>query len=246
MRPIRTVLFDAGNTLMHLDYAFIAEVLAQHGHPTTPLAIRVAEYGAKAAIDRELAPDMAPPDSIEGLLWPDESAKRPSYFATMLHFLDVPRRDWPAIVQSLHAHNDADCLWRVVEPDTPEVLAALRRRGFSLGVVSNADGRIEGGLVENGLRPHFATVIDSHVVGVEKPHPAIFHLALDRLGAAPDEAIYVGDVFSIDVVGARRAGVDGVLIDTLDRYPGRIDCPRAGWPSYWTCYRTRYTMARNR
>jgi FMN phosphatase YigB (HAD superfamily) len=61
---------------------------------------------------------------------------------------------------------------------------------------------------------------------VEKPDPAIFALALERLGAPPDTAMYVGDVFSIDVLGARRAGLDAVLIDTLGRYPGAVDCAR--------------------
>ncbi|MBI1818560.1 MAG: HAD-IA family hydrolase [Deltaproteobacteria bacterium] len=227
---IRAVLFDAGNTLMHLDYEFIAEVLAQHGHPTTPMAIRIAEYGAKAAIDRELAPEMAAPESVaenvEGLLWPDESGERPSYFAVALHYLGVPRTAMKPMLEALREHNATSCLWRVVLPGTTDVLSALQARGLTLAVISNADGRIEGDLERAGLKRHFATVVDSHVVGVEKPNPAIFHLTLDRIGAAANEAVYVGDVFAIDVLGARKAGLDAVLVDTLDRYPGRVDCPR--------------------
>lgn len=225
-RPaLRAVVFDAGNTLMHLDYAFIASVLAEHGHPRAPLDIRIAEYSAKAAIDRHLAPQGVP-DSVEGLLWPAQQGEQPSYFATLLHALGVPTGATQPILDALSAHNRERCLWRVVEPDTPAVLNALRARGLTLAVISNADGRVEADLERCGLRPHFATVVDSHVVRVEKPNPAIFHLTLERLQEPPAAALYVGDVFSIDVLGARRAGMDAVLVDTLGRYPGPIDCPR--------------------
>ncbi len=226
MKPVTAVLFDAGNTLMHLDYEFIAAVLAQHGHPATPLAIRIAEYGAKAAIDRELAPEMAAPESVEGLLWPDDSGERPSYFAVALHHLGVSRAAMRPILDALQAHNRESCLWRVVEPDTAGVLAELRERGFTLAVISNSDGRVEGDLGRLGLGEHFVAVVDSHVVGVEKPNPEIFRLALERIGVVAEESVYVGDVFGIDVMGARRAGLEAVLIDALGRYPGRVDCPR--------------------
>ena len=226
MKPVTAVLFDAGNTLMHLDYEFIAGVLAQHGHATTPLAIRLAEYGAKAAIDRELAPEIAAPGSVEGLLWPDDNGERPSYFAVALHHLGVPRTAMPPILDALQAHNRESCLWRVVEPETAGVLAELRERGFTLAVISNSDGRVEGDLDRLGLREHFATVVDSHVVGMEKPNPEIFRLALERIEVAAEESLYVGDVFGIDVMGARRAGLEAVLIDTLGGYPGRVDCLR--------------------
>ncbi len=223
---LRAVVFDAGNTLMHLDYPFIAGVLAEHGHAVAPLDIRVAEYGARAAIDRKLAPDAVPPASLEKLLWPDESGKEPSYFAVMLRGLGIRGAAETSILNALRQHNETMNLWRVVEPDTVAVLERLGARGYALAVVSNSDGRVEASLAAAGLRPHFATVIDSQVVGVEKPDPAIFALALDHLGVAPARAVYVGDVFGIDVQGARRAGMHPVLIDTLQGYLTPIDCPR--------------------
>jgi HAD superfamily hydrolase (TIGR01509 family) len=222
---LRAVLFDAGNTLMHLDYGFIVEVLAAHGHPATPLAVQSAEYAAKGAIDRALAPG-APPGGVERLLWPDPRSGRPSYFATVLHALGISGDATVGVLAALHAHNAVDCLWRVIEPDTHAVLDALRARGLALGVVSNADGRVEADLARRGLGRHFATVVDSHVVGVEKPDARIFRLALERLGVEARAALYVGDVFAIDVLGARGAGLDAVLIDPLGRYPG---APDARW-----------------
>ena len=67
-------------------------------------------------------------------------------------------------------------------------------------------------------------VIDSAVEGVEKPDPAIFRLALERTGVAPEDALYAGDIYSIDVVGARAAGLRPVLVDEGDLYPD-ADCP---------------------
>lgn len=223
---VHTVLFDAGNTLVHLDYGFIAELLAAHGHPRSPLEIRRAEYVARAAIDRALAPAAPGAARPEQLLWPGTTTPQPSYFDVALEALDVPAGDVPPIVAALRAHNAEECLWRVVEADTAEVLAALASRGYTLGVISNADGRIEGDLGRLGLRRHFATVVDSHVVGVEKPDRRIFDLALARLGVPPAGALYVGDVFAIDVLGARGAGLTAVLMDALACYPGAVDCPR--------------------
>ena len=216
MTTLRAVLFDAGNTLLHLDYAFLAEVLAAAGHARAPFDIRVAEYAAKAALDRHLVAGRR--EAVR--------SEPPPYFEIVLRHLQVPPAEIPPLLETLKTHNQADSLWRVVEPDTPAVLAELGERGFALGVVSNADGRIEGDLARRGLGAFFATVVDSHVVGVEKPARAIFELALARLDVPPGGAVYVGDVFGIDVCGARAAGLPGVLLDPLGRYPGTIDCPR--------------------
>jgi putative hydrolase of the HAD superfamily len=225
-RPeLHAVLFDAGNTLLHLDYAHIAGVLAEHGYVRAPLDIRIAEYSAKAAIDQHMIPRVAP-ERVETLLWRDDQGEQPSYFGTLLHTLGIPDEVAQPILDALQAHNRERCLWRVVEPDTQDVLGALQARGFALAVVSNADGRVEADLTRSGLGRKFATVVDSHVVGIEKPHPGIFNIALERLQATPETALYVGDVFSIDVLGARRAGLAAVLLDTLGRYPGNVDCPR--------------------
>lgn len=219
---IEAVLFDAGNTLLHLDHAFIAGVLAEHGYHAAVEEVRIAEYAAKAAVDREFVPELFPVD-VEGLVWADE---RPSYFATILSQLGISANAMASILPELQAHNRAASLWRVVEADTATVLGELRDRGFALAVISNADGRIEADLEQHGLRAYFSDVVDSHVVGVEKPDPAIFRLALDRVGTAADTAVYVGDMWSIDVLGARKAGLRPVLIDTLRRYPVAVDCPR--------------------
>jgi FMN phosphatase YigB (HAD superfamily) len=91
--------------------------------------------------------------------------------------------------------------------------------------VSNSDGRVEEALQAAGLRSFFDVVVDSALIGVEKPDPRIFQAALQRLGVAPEEALYVGDLYSVDILGARAAGMEAVLLGN----PGdtMVDCRRA-------------------
>jgi putative hydrolase of the HAD superfamily len=220
-RPLRAVLLDVGNTLRHLDYAWIADALGARGRPVTAATVQRAEYGAKTAIDRAFAAREASGQAI----WPD-AVRRDSYFALVLAELGLGPDEAEPVIDALEAENRARCLWRVTEPDAHGVLTALRGRGFALAVVSNADGRVEADLVQAGLRPLLDVVIDSHVVGVEKPDPGIFRVALDCLGVPPACAVHVGDIASIDVAGARRTGIGPILMDPLGCYPGTIDCPR--------------------
>lgn len=207
---MKTILFDAGGTLVYLDYEFLARELRRAGIVTSVRAIRLAEYAAKAEIDRRLLGAVADTD---------ETRRRP-YFTVLLEQLGVE----PALATRLIEHFDAahkqDNLWRKMLPSTPKVLNGLRAQGVTLGVISNADGRIGAILEKCGIAKLFDTVIDSHDVGVEKPDPRIFMLALERLGIRPDQALYVGDIYGIDVVGAERAGLAAALLDPLGGYHG--------------------------
>ncbi|MFH1469749.1 MAG: HAD-IA family hydrolase [Pseudomonadota bacterium] len=94
-----------------------------------------------------------------------------------------------------------------LDPTLPAALGALRAAGFRLGVVSNADTRTRAIVEGLGLDALVDTVVISAEVGIEKPDPRIFHLACDRLGVAPAEAVHVGDSLGSDVRGARGAGL---------------------------------------
>jgi len=95
---------------------------------------------------------------------------------------------------------------RAALADSRAVLGRLRRR-VALGVISNFYGNLERILDEAGIGPWLTVAIDSNRVGVRKPDPAIFALAVRGLGCAPDETLYVGDSFEKDVVAARAAGL---------------------------------------
>ena len=104
----------------------------------------------------------------------------------------------------------------VVFPDVEPALAALRTLGVTLGVVSNFNAMLDDYLEDLNLRRWFSVVVSSANVGVTKPDPAIFHAALERLGAKPEHAVYVGDDVRNDYHGARRAGLRAVLLNRDD------------------------------
>jgi HAD superfamily hydrolase (TIGR01509 family) len=97
--------------------------------------------------------------------------------------------------------------------------------GLQLVVVSNADGTVEQLLEKQQFRSYFDVVIDSHNVGVEKPDPRIFQIALERSGATREQTLHVGDMYNFDVVGARSAGVHALLLDPYSDWHD-VDCER--------------------
>lgn len=87
------------------------------------------------------------------------------------------------------------------------LLADLRSQGFQLGVVSNARGNVNLLCDDLGYSPYLSLVVDSHRVGIEKPDPAIYRLAADRLGLPPSAIMMVGDSFERDVIPAKGIGM---------------------------------------
>ena len=210
------ILFDAGGTLIELDYAFIAARAAERGRRFELDALRRAEGQARLAVDRHA-------QRGNGGLTSDGD-RRPSYFGTLLDAAGLAASERDAVVRELEAEHARENLWRRVAPGAIAALAALRARDLRLAVVSNADGRVEAMLRGMGLSEHLELVVDSHYEGIEKPDPEIFLRAADRLGVRVERACYVGDIHAIDVLGARRAGLAPVLIDAVGIYTG-LDCP---------------------
>lgn len=215
MSEIKAVLFDAGNTLVWLDHPFIVQLLREHGVETSMEQLTEAEYGAKLLMD----------ELVRGGNGGDDASRARIFFAEIFTRVGVAEDSFGPLSERLFARHAESNLWSSVRDRTAETLDELRRRGYRLGVISNADGRVEGLLEAVGLRPHFELVVDSGVVGVEKPDPRIFHLALEQMGVAPAEAVYVGDIYEIDMVGARRAGMRPILIDPLWKWDDK-DCER--------------------
>jgi len=116
------------------------------------------------------------------------------------------------------AFRDVDA-WKVYADVIP-ALVGLRDSGVRLGIVSNWDSRLPRLLDDLGLAPFFDSVGVSHLEGVEKPDPELFHRVLRRLDARPGQALHVGDLPEADLDGARAAGLDAVLIDRRGRLEG--------------------------
>jgi len=110
--------------------------------------------------------------------------------------------------------------------DVLPVLTDLNDRGLILGLISNVDRDIAPLLSELGLTSLLQVVVTSQNVGFNKPQPEIFYEALKQAGIQAPEAIYVGDQYQIDVVGASKVGMKGVLLDRGGYFEESADCPR--------------------
>jgi len=105
-----------------------------------------------------------------------------------------------------------ESVWRLF-PEVSGVLEECNRRGVIFGIVSNWDSRLLQICDRLHLTPHLKFILASTIVGVSKPDPGIFRLALQHAGVTPQEAIHVGDSIEDDVYGARAAGIDALLIE---------------------------------
>jgi putative hydrolase of the HAD superfamily len=110
--------------------------------------------------------------------------------------------------------------WDQILPGTLEALDRIQKE-YKIAVISNADGKIDAVLGRCGIVDCFRSITDSGIVGHEKPHPAIFDAALREMNADPADSLYVGDVYSVDYVGARKAGMQAVLFDVAGAYRER-------------------------
>ncbi|MCU0621937.1 MAG: HAD-IA family hydrolase [Gemmatimonadales bacterium] len=199
MRPA-AVLFDAGNTLLFLDYERLAAgVGAALGVPLSASRLRdVAPAAALAMERREFRTDRD-----RGSAFLLELFDRAGVDAGL-------REPLRSALLALHREQH---LWSGVDQRTPAALARLRDAGIRLGVISNSDGRAAEALEACGLLPYLEAVVDSALVGVEKPDPRIFLAGLQRMGLQANETMYVGDLYEVDVLGARAAGLHPVLLD---------------------------------
>jgi len=138
------------------------------------------------------------------------------FYSTLLPEIGIPTIKLLQAVERVLKLAHAEMLWRKADESTASTLKRLKDRGLILGIVSNSDGRVESALEQAGLATYFDFFIDSFLVGVEKPDPAIFRIATERAQIVAGQAAYVGDLYSVDVVGARAAGLLPILYDPYD------------------------------
>ena len=212
---VRALLLDAGGVLIRPSFVRVAEALASRGVPVPAERLAVAEPRARYELDRDPAAG-AGTDAQRG--W--------HYFNLVLAHAGVARSEaTDAALDEVRRFHARSNLWEDVYDGVRASLARFRSLGLKLAVVSNANGTVAALFDRLELSPFFDHVLDSAVVGIEKPDPRFFRLALERLGAVPAESVHVGDFYSVDVVGARAAGVRPVLVDEAGLYPD-ADCPR--------------------
>ncbi len=208
---VRAVFFDAGNTLFEVHPsvgAWYAEVARQYG---TVCDSRQVEEHFRAEWDirsRGNASSRRQTPEDERNWW------RGLVQAVMDRAGGVRR--FEAFFDELYELFAGGRVWRVF-PEVESVLSACRERGLVLGIVSNWDSRLPRICEALGLTPKVDFVLASAVVGVAKPDPQIFHLALRRAGVAAAEAVHVGDSLQEDVRGATAAGLKALWLARATR-----------------------------
>ena len=208
MAKCRYIFFDVGNTLLFPNRARILSPLPANRHPTLE-AWQALERRTKNEFDQGLIAG-----KVDHSFWWIFH----TYLLQGLNALDDGTRD--ALI--VNTQNSAN--WDQILPGTRDALERIRKE-YSIAVISNSDGRIDAVLRRCGIADCFASITDSGNVGHEKPHPAVFEAALREIKADPAESLYVGDVYSVDYVGARKVGMQAVLFDVAGTYR-ELEFPR--------------------
>jgi putative hydrolase of the HAD superfamily len=203
----RVIFFDVGNTLLFPNRAKMLAPIPSHRHPTIE-QWQALERKTKNEFDQGMQSGRVD----HGFWW--------TFHTYLLAELGEDASLRSALIEN--TQNSAN--WDQILPGTREALDRIRQN-FRIAVISNADGGIERVLSRCGIAACFESITDSGIVGVEKPRPEIFAAALKAMQARADESLYVGDVYSVDYVGARNAGMEAILLDLAGAYRDR-ELPR--------------------
>jgi HAD superfamily hydrolase (TIGR01509 family) len=205
-----TIFLDVGNTLISMDFEWVAEELAAQGVLCEVRALRRAEAAARPLVSKMLARRTTEGQDAFSLYLGSVLSCLPGTAAlTAAQITRISRNLAPI----LRPPDQAQRLWSSVIPGVPAALEALKKCGLQLVAVSNSDGTVEDILIQQRLRSYFTAVYDSHWVGFEKPDPRIFHCVINELNIEPSRTLHVGDLYHIDITGARSAGLHALLVD---------------------------------
>lgn len=218
---ITTVLLDVGGVFLLPSPGPVVGALERAEIPVDPTRLDRAHYAGAASSPSDVDDDEPPIEAF----WR-------AYLVAFTRECGVPDDRIDEAIEHLASEFATDGLWMQVIPGSVDALRSLAEAGIRLGVVSNAGGTMAARLRElevlqvgAGMGVEVETLIDSGAVGVEKPDPRIFRLALDALDVEPAHAAYVGDMPRFDVVGAKRSGLRPFLMDPYG-FQHRMACEK--------------------
>ena len=208
------VFFDLGGTLIDVSVPrekTWAEVLSRHGREVDESVLAESIRAADRDLDESFANIQG---SDEGPFWLEFNSNVLGRLG-----LDMKAED---ILQEL-----SDSFGKVVTdernwndyPDARPLLEDLEARDMRVGLISNATDLARKVLERLDLGKYFDPIVISSEIGHRKPSREIFRTALGEAGASPSRSIYIGDKPAVDVLGARRAGMNAILIDRQDTFP---------------------------
>jgi HAD superfamily hydrolase (TIGR01662 family) len=224
-RRYDAVLFDMGYTLIYFE---------------PPQETIVQEALRTAGVERSVDEIMAAVQVVWGAYYRD--AATVTFPATPEYDRETQTRLETGLLTQLGLGTDPDTLRTYTEaigagfdrpgvirpyPEVMDVLVNLHEEGYRLGIVSNWSWNLRQRVTQAGLDGHFETVWASAYAGCNKPHPGIFYQVLVQMNVPAERALYVGDSYRHDVIGARNAGIDVALLDR-DGSAGDADCPVIG------------------
>jgi HAD superfamily hydrolase (TIGR01549 family) len=216
MARFETAFLDAGGVLLHPNWLRVAAALERRGVAVAPERLALGDPGARRSLDD--------PGTVSRT---SDASRWDLYFDLVLGSAGIPPSPaTKAALRDLKEEHDRKNLWDRVPEDVVPFLEGLRRGGLRIVVVSNSNGTLRALLADLGLLDRVDLVVDSAEEGVEKPDPEIFRRALERSGARREETAHMGDLYSVDVQGAEKAGIAALLYDPQSLYPG-VPCPRA-------------------
>jgi len=205
---LETLFLDAGGVLVFPNWNRVADAVGRHGITVSPDALAAAEPRVKFEIDQSIRHGSSP-----------DAQRAWMYMERVLEIAGVTPGDAAAAaVRELHAYHAEHNLWESVPGDVVPALERLSALALQLVVVSNANGVLHRAFDRLGLTRYFHCICDSFLDGVEKPDPRFFQIALDRAGATAESTMHVGDLYYVDVAGARNSGIRPMLIDPLGLY----------------------------
>jgi len=200
---LKAIFFDVGSTLLFPSQERIFGPLRERKVVPSLEQLQALERRTK--------------NEYDAILQRDGRADRGFWYLFYSHLLEELGIEDEHLHDALVEATRVSQNWRDIRPGTREILQRIGEY-YQIGVISNADGKIAAVLEQCGIADCFLTITDSGLVGHEKPHPVIFEAALRAMDVAPAESLYVGDVYSVDYLGATRAGMQAILFDVAGVY----------------------------
>jgi HAD superfamily hydrolase (TIGR01509 family) len=210
LHPPKAIFFDVGNTLLFPNRERIYAPLYQHNIVPSEEQLRSIECRTKKEFDAILQQRGA----VDHGFW----------YLFYSHLLEELGLQPDGLRDTLVAATQVSANWGSIRSGTRETLERIRDQ-YRIGVISNSDGKIAVLLERFHIADYFLNITDSGLVGHEKPHPAIFQAALRTMNVAPEQSLYVGDLYSVDYLGATGVGMQAMLFDVCGAYRG-MDLPR--------------------
>ena len=222
MGIIKAVFFDLYQTLVHYrptQAELEADALNKLGFKVTAAALDLPILTANEFLSQKMAER-----PLSRRSWEEVVALYTEYQRIVLREAGIQAEE--KTVMTLLGMMQQVKMDIVLFDDVLPALTGLKQRGLLTGLISNIEQNMNESMQQLGILSKLDTVVTSQDAGVSKPQPEIFRYAMQKVKVSPDESIYVGDQYQVDIIGSRTAGMKGILIDRVGYYRDKLDCPK--------------------